>query len=102
MSEHDRHALAGETVGRCARLLRIAGVVTDDELQLLLQHAAGGIDVFDREIRAIAKLFAERCVLTGHRTGYADGNLRMSSRTTGEHGGGKQANETSAFHSFSL
>ena len=45
MSGHENRAFTGHLVGHCDRLLRIAGVIADDQTQLLTQHATGGIDV---------------------------------------------------------
>ena len=75
MSGHERHLRAGELLADRARLLRIAGVVADLQLELLAHHAAGGVDVGDRRFGAVLELGAERGVLAGHRSGDADGDV---------------------------
>jgi oligoribonuclease (3'-5' exoribonuclease) len=63
-------------VGHRHRLLRIAGVVTDLQLQLLSEDAALGIDVGDRHFGTLADLVAGGCILTGHRAGDGDDDAR--------------------------
>ena len=74
MSGHERQFRAGELLGDCARLLGIAGVVADLELELLAHHAARSVDVGHRRFGAVLELGSERGVLAGHRSGdaYAD------------------------------
>ena len=52
----ERQLHAGELLADRARLLRIAGVVADLELELLAHHAAGGVDVGDRRFGAVLEL----------------------------------------------
>ncbi len=50
MAGDQRHAVAGHLVGDRHRLLRVAGVVADIEIELLAEHAAGGVDVLDGQL----------------------------------------------------
>ncbi len=59
MAGDQRHAICGHLVGDGDGLLRIAGVVTDIEIELLAEHAAGGVDVVDGHLPAIRHLRAE-------------------------------------------
>ena len=63
MAGHEDDLVRHHLVGDCRRLLGIAGVVADQELELLAVDAAGGVDLLDRHGRAAAKLLAERGVL---------------------------------------
>ena len=45
MAGDQRDAVAGHLVGDGDGLLRVAGVVADVEIELLAEHAAGGVDV---------------------------------------------------------
>ena len=67
---------AGHVIGDRHRLLGIAGIVADVEVELLAEHAARGVDVFDGQFRAVLHLRAEGGVLPGHRTD--DGDRRGS------------------------
>ena len=69
MAGHQLHALAHHVVGDSNRLLGIAGIVADAQLQLLAEHAASGVDIGNRLLRTRLHLGAEAGILTGHRTG---------------------------------
>jgi hypothetical protein len=81
MPGHERHLLAGEFLADRARLLRIAGIVADFELELLAEHAALGVDVGDGGFGAVLQLRAERRVLARHRPRDADGDLLCGGRS---------------------
>jgi hypothetical protein len=72
MAGDQRHVVAGHLVGDGHRLFRVAGVVADLEIELLAEHAARGIDVFDGQPAAILHLRAERCILTGNWADHGD------------------------------
>ena len=56
MAGDEWHLHTGHFLGNRARLLWIAGIVTDLELEFLAEHAAGGVDVGNRKFRAILHL----------------------------------------------
>ena len=64
--------LADHVVGRRDRLLRIASVVGDDQVELLAEHAALGVDVGDRHLGAALHLLAERGIRAGDRPDHRD------------------------------
>ena len=59
MAGDQRDPGPGHLVGDRHCLLRIAGVVADIEIELLAEHAAGGVDVLDRHLGAVLHLRAE-------------------------------------------
>jgi len=73
VSGDERNLGAGEFLGDGARLLRIAGVVTDLQRELLAEHAAGGVDVGDRLFGAVLHLAAECGFAARHRA--CDGDV---------------------------
>ena len=87
MAGDERHAVAGHLVGDGDRLLRIAGVVADIEIELLAEHAAGGVDVVDGHLAAIRHLRAEGGILTGDRAddGDRDGVALLAAVTASGH-----------------
>ena len=72
MPGHELDPGAGHLVRDRHRLLRIAGIVAGGEVELLAEHAAGGVDVGDGHFAAVLHLRAERGVLTGDRTDNRD------------------------------
>ncbi len=81
MPDYDRHLHAGELLADRARLLGIAGIVADFELDLLAEHAARGVDVGDGLFGAVPQLAAERGFAARHRAGNADANVLSKSRS---------------------
>ena len=75
MSGDEWHLHASEFLGNRARLLWIAGVVADLELELLAEHTAGGVDVGNRELGAILHLLSEGCLTACHRACHANGDV---------------------------
>ena len=67
MSGDQRDALGGHLVGDRHGLLRVAGVVADIEIELLAEHAAGGVDVLDGKLGAVLHLLPEGGILTRDR-----------------------------------
>ena len=95
MADHDRHSSAGQLFRDGARLLRIAGVVADLERQLLSKHAAGGIDVGDCLLGAVAHLSPEGRLAAGHRSGCGDRDILRVRRARGENRKERQSAQTS-------
>ena len=60
MPGDQRHAFGGHLVGDRHGLLRVAGVVADIEVELLAEHAAGGVDVLDGQLGAVLHLLRRR------------------------------------------
>ena len=73
-----QHALGDELVGDGDGLLRIAGVVTDLEVELLAEKAAGLVEIGDCLFGAGLELCAERGVLAGDRTDSRDRDVGVS------------------------
>ena len=63
MPDDEDHALADQLLGGGHRLLGIAEIVRRDEPHLLAEHAARGIDVGHRHLRAALHLLADPGVL---------------------------------------
>ena len=72
MTGDQRDIVAGHLVGDRDRLFRVAGVVADLKVELLAEHAAGGVDVGHGHLAAILHLGAEGGVLTGDRADHGD------------------------------
>ena len=93
MAGDQRHAVGGHLVGHGNGLFRIAGVVADIEIDLLAEHAAGGVDVVDRHLAAIGHLCAEGGVLARDRADdgdrYGVALLAAVAATGHRHGHGK-------------
>ena len=92
MSVDERHFHADQLLGDGVRLLGIAGVVFNDHLELLAEHAAGGVDVGDGEFGAVLELLPERGVLAGQGPGDADGDVRSRCRAGKSAGKGRLPN----------
>ena len=80
--EHDAHR--DQLVGGRDRLLAIAVIVGRDQLHLLAEHAARGIQVGHRERHAALRLFGEPRVRSGERHGQSDQDLGMDERGEAE------------------
>src|SRR5262245_10770163 len=72
MPGDEGNSLAAHLICHRDRLLRIAGVVANLEVELLAEHAAGRVDVFDGEFGPVLHLRAEGSVLTRHRADHCD------------------------------
>ena len=79
MPGHEHDPVVDHLVGDRDRLLRIAGIVADLERQLLAEHAALGVEVLDRHLGAALHLIAEDRILSRHRSGGGDRDLRLRS-----------------------
>ncbi len=72
MAGDEGHIVAAHLVGDGDRLLRIAGIVADIEIELLAEHATRGVDVLDGHLAAVLHLRPERGVLTRDRADDGD------------------------------
>src|SRR5262249_9072160 len=61
-------ALRDEIVCHGDCLLRIAGIVTHAQSEVLAEHTAMGVDILDGHFCAMTHLVAERRIFPGHRT----------------------------------
>ena len=80
MSGHERDLCAGEFFRHRPRLFRIAGVVADFQRKLLVEHAAGGVDIGHRLFGAVLHLPAEGGFASRHRTRHRDGDVLRQGR----------------------
>jgi len=72
MSGDEHHIALGHLVGDGHRLLRIAGIVADREVQLLAEHSARSVDVFDGQFAAVLHLGAESGIFTRNWADHGD------------------------------
>ena len=72
MSDDEHHIARGHLVGDRHRLLRVAGIVADREVELLAEHSARSVDVFDGQSTAVLHLGAERGILTRNWADHGD------------------------------
>jgi hypothetical protein len=91
MADDEFHAVADKLVGHRHAFLRVGAVVTDVELDLLSENAAGGVDILDRLLDAVLELRAEGGAAAGERAADAELDLRRSGV-----GGGKGKTEGEA------
>ena len=77
MSDDEDRTVADQLPGGGDRLLGIAEVVHHDQLYLLAEHAAGGVEVGHGQLRAALKLLAEPGFLSRDRPAIP---IRMSAR----------------------
>ena len=94
----EHHALVDELVGHRHRLLRVAGVVTDLDLELLAADAALGVQVLRRQLGAALHLLAEDGVLPGDRAGDGDGHVGVGDGGEGHRAGGAQEQRLQGTH----
>ena len=77
MPGDEDHAVADQLAGERHRLIGIAEVVAHDQLDLLAEHAALGVEIRDRQPGAALILLAEPGIGAGHRAGDADQDLGL-------------------------
>ena len=70
-------AIADQLAGERHRLIGVAEVVADDQLDALPEHAALGVEILDRQLGAALKPLAGPGVDAGHRRGHADQDLGL-------------------------
>jgi hypothetical protein len=101
LAHHPLDAVADEAVRGRHALLGIAGIVTDLDRDLLAEHAALGVDVVNRLLRAVLQLGAEGRVGTRDRAGNAE--LDVGMRRSGKSQTGRQhkTGQSKMFHSCS-
>ena len=75
MPNDEQHTISDQFLGGSDCLLRIAEIVSHDQLHLLAQHAARSIDVGDGQLRTPLQLLACPCELTRHRSCDPDQNV---------------------------
>src|SRR5262249_11415420 len=78
VADDEFHAVAHELVGDRYAFLRIGAVVADEDLDLLPEDAAGGVDVLHRLLGTVLELRAEGGAAAGERTPDAELDLRRS------------------------
>src|SRR5262249_15407174 len=78
MADDELHTVADELVGDRYAFLWIGAVVADEDLDLLPEDAAGGVDVLDRLFRAVLELGTEGGAAAGDRSADAELDLRRS------------------------
>ena len=71
-------AVADQLVCGGDRLIGVAEVVAHDELDLLAEDAALGVEIRDRHPGAALELLAEPSLTAGHWAGHTDQNFRAS------------------------
>ena len=70
-------AVARQLARQRHRLIGVAEVVADDQLDLLAEHAALGVEILDRHLGAALIPLAGPGVDAGHRAGRADPDLGL-------------------------
>ena len=85
MADDEDHPVADQLPCGGDRLLGIAEVVHRDQLHLLAEHAAGGVEVGHGQRRAALHLLAEPGFLSRHRARHSDQDVRP--RGPAERGG---------------
>ena len=85
MPGDEDHTVADQLLCGGDRLLGIAEVVHRDQLHLLAEHAAGGVEVGYSLRRTTLHLLAEPGILARHRAGHSDQDFRP--RGPAERGG---------------
>src|SRR5262249_31324015 len=80
MTDDELDAGSGEFVGDRDALPRVGGIIADRNRDLLLEDAAGCVDVGDGELSAVLELRAEGGVLAGEGAGQPELDLRLNRR----------------------
>ena len=75
MAGDEDDAVAGQLARQRHRLIGVAEVVTDDQLDTLAEHAALGVEILDRQLGAALKAIAGPGIDAGHRGGHANPDL---------------------------
>ena len=79
MPGHEHDLRVDHLIGYRDRLLRITGIVANFERQLFAEHTARRVEVLDRHFGAALHLIAEDRILSRHRSGGGDRDLRLRS-----------------------
>ena len=91
MPVHEHDAGFDQLVGDGYGLFGVTGVVLHDVGDLFAEHAAFGVDVGHRLVRAGLQLHAESGVGASERAGDADLGLRLGGARVAEGGDGHRA-----------
>ena len=75
MAGDEDDAIADQFAGERHSLIRVAEVVTHDELDALAEDAAPGIEVVDRQLDGALIALAGPGVVAGHRAGRGNPDL---------------------------
>ena len=75
MARDEHHLLADYIVCCRNRLLRVARIVGDDQIELLAEYSALGVDVGNGHFGAARHLLAESGVRAGDRPDHRDGDI---------------------------
>jgi hypothetical protein len=78
MSDDEDGTVACQLVCCGDRLIRVAEIVDHNQLDPLAEHAAGGIEILDRESGAALELPAEPRLRARHRARHPNQDLRPS------------------------
>jgi len=92
MSGNEHHIAPGHLIGDGHRLLRIAGIVADREVELLAEHSARSVDVFDGQFATVLHLGAKRGILTRNWADHGDRypiGVFLAAAACKRNGGGK-------------
>ena len=72
--------IADQLAGERHRLIGVAEIVAHNEIDVLAEDAASGVEIRDRHPGAALVLLAVPRVIAGHRAGRGDQNVRPSGR----------------------
>ena len=84
MAGDEDHAVADQLAGQRHRLIGVAEVVADDQLDVLPEHAALGVQILDRQLGAALKPLAGPGVDAGHRRGHRQSGSRPAAVPSAE------------------
>src|SRR5215471_523834 len=102
VADDEFDAVADEFVGDRDAFFRIGAIVADENLNLLSENAAGGVDVCDRLLDSVLELRAEGGAAAGDRSGDPQLDLRRSAVRESEAEAEDQTKREPVFHSVHL
>src|SRR5262245_49875919 len=76
MTGDEDHAVAHQFASQRHRLIGVAEIVADDELDALPEDAARGVEIRDRHLGGAFELLAAPRLRAGHRAGHANQDVR--------------------------
>ena len=82
MTGDEDHAVAHQFASQRHRLIGVAEVVADDQLDALPEDAASGVEIRDRHLGGAFELLAAPRLRAGHRAGHANQNVRPRGRAS--------------------
>ena len=80
MAGDEDHTVTDQLLRGGDRLLGIAEVIHGDQLHLLAEHAAGGVEVGYSLLRTALHLLAEPSILSRNRARHSDQDFRPAGR----------------------